>query len=111
MTSATPNLRDGISGINLVPITGGYHVMDTEDGLHCIDVLTMLFGWRLVLSDKRGVVGEHCVIDAAWCYFGSGTDEHGFVRNMEQAFLNCVLAAVAWDGVGEPQGYNKVAGT
>jgi hypothetical protein len=114
--SATPNLRDGISGIDLQPIptesgrVSGYHVKDADDGIHCIDVLQMMYGWRLVLSDKRPGAKEHWLLDGAWCYFGTGTDEYGLLRTREQAFVNAVLAAQAWDGYGEPVGYNKVAG-
>lgn len=108
--SATPNLRDGISGIDLTPIHGGFHVKDAADGLHCIDVLQMMYGWRLVLCDKRPGQREHWTLDGAWCYFGSGNDEYGLPRSMEQAFLNATVAALAWDGKGQPDGFDKVAG-
>lgn len=95
----------------LTVITGGYHVKDAADGEHCIDVLKMMYGWRLVLCDKRPGHKEHWLLDGAWCYFGAGTDEEtGLERSMEQAFCNAVLAANAWDGTGAPTGYNKVAG-
>ena len=94
------------------PIVGGFHIKDAADGIHCIDVLQMMYGWRLVLCDKRPGVREHWLLDGAWCYYGSGNDpETGLPRSMEQAFVNAMLAAHAWDGYGEPEGYNKVAGT
>lgn len=109
--SATPNLRDGISGIDLQPIYGGFHVKDAADGYHCIDVLQMLYGWRLVRCEKFPGEKEHWLLNGAWCYFGAGADDYGLPRTMEQAFVNAVLAAHAWDGSGQPEGFNKVAGT
>lgn len=83
---------------DLEPIDGGFHVRDCDGGHRCIDVLRMVYNWRVVRSDRA-----HQGIDAAFCYFGhSGT-------SMEQAFVNAVLAAQAWDGVGEPAGYDKRA--
>lgn len=94
-----------------VPIRGGWHVKDAADGQHCIDVLQMLYGWRLVLCDARPGVREHWLLDGAWCYFGAGTDPvTNLPRSMEQAFCNAMLAASAWDGHGAPAGYDKVAG-
>jgi hypothetical protein len=93
-----------------VPIHGGWHVKDSADGEHCIDVLQMMYGWRLVLCDKRPGHKEHWLLDGAWCYFGSGITENGVPRSMNQAFLNAMTAALAWDGDGEPPGYDKVAG-
>lgn len=98
-------------GIELEQIDGGWHVKMAADGIHCIDVMRMMYGWRLMLADARPGRKRHQVVDKAWCYFGAGTDPvTGLPRNMGQAFVNAMLAAVAWDGVGEPLGFNKVAG-
>lgn len=94
------------------PIAGGWHIKDADDGEHCIDVLQMMYGYRVVLCDKRPGSKEHWILDGAWCYFGSGEDpETGLRRSMTQALVNATLAAEAWDGYGEPPGYDKVAGT
>lgn len=93
-------------------IVGGWHIKMADDGIHCIDVLQMMYGWRLCLGDARPHMKMHQAIDKAWCYFGTGNDPvTGLPRSMEQAFVNAMLAAQAWDGYGEPAGYNKVAGT
>lgn len=92
-------------------IEGGWCVKMADDGEHCIDVLQMLYGWRLMLSDARPGRKRHNSVDKAWCYFGAGDDPvTGLPRTMGQAFVNAMLAANAWDGVGEPTGFNKVAG-
>ena len=95
---------------NLTAVRGGFIVKDAADGEHRIDVMQMMYGWRLCLVPKPEEGLDARTIDAAWCYFGAGTDEDGYQRNMGQAFLNAVLAAQAWDGYGEPTGFNKVAG-
>jgi hypothetical protein len=94
-----------------VPIVGGWHVKDADDGIHCIDVLQMMYGYRVVLCDARPGSKPHWILDGAWCYFGTGRDRNDFPRNMTQALANAMLAAHAWDGYGEPAGYDKVAGT
>lgn len=95
----------------LEQIRGGFHVKMADDGIHCIDVMQMMYGWRLVLCDARPGAKRHWVLDGAWCYFGAGDDpETGLPRSMEQAFVNAVMAAQAWDGYGSPEGFNKVAG-
>lgn len=88
-------------------IDGGFHVKDTSDGRHCIDVMIQLYNWRLVLSPK--LPREHEGIDAAYCYFGHGVDAAGQPRDMGLAFLRAVAAAQVWDGVGDPVGYDKKA--
>jgi hypothetical protein len=89
------------------PIRGGFHVKTRADGKACIDVLAQLYNWRIVLAPT--FPREHYLVDASFCYFGHGVDEHGVPRDMGQAFLNAVLAAEAWDGYGEPPGYDKRA--
>ena len=95
----------------LTPIPGGFCVKMADDGIHCIDVLQMMYGWRLMLTCARPGRKRHQSADKAWCYFGTGNDpETGLPRSMEQAFVTAMLAAKAWDGYGEPAGFNKVAG-
>lgn len=87
------------------PIVGGWHVKTRDDGRYCIDVLMMLFNYRLVLSEIDHTKG----IVHGWCYFGHGIDANGMPRTMAAAYLNAMVAALAWDGYGEPAGYDKQA--
>lgn len=84
---------------SLTPIDGGYRVRTSDDGRHYIDVLRMIYNWRVATTP----VDEPMFIDRAWCYFGTG----------EQSFRKAVLAALAWDGSddSEPVGYDKRAGS
>lgn len=86
-----------------VMIRGGYHVKTLPDG-RCVDVLKMLYNWRLVVSEPT-----HRFVASGWCYFGHGEDSEGRVRTMDSAMLAAMLAAKAWDGRGEPPGYDKRA--
>lgn len=87
-------------GITLTPIDGGYHVKDLPDG-RCVDVLQMIFNWRVVRTAGRGPDGEHQWIDRGWCYQGRGLD----------TFLLAIGEALAWDGADdtEPAGWIKRA--
>ena len=84
----------------LVPIDGGFHVKELPDG-RCVDVLRMMFNWRIVRTDQRLPNGEHMSMDRAWCYQGTGLD----------VFLKAVGEALAWDGADdtEPEGWIKRA--
>lgn len=84
-------------------IPGGWHIKDRGDGM-CIDVLQMIYNYRVVLSYPG-----HQQIQHGWCYFGHGVGSDGVPRTMEAAKLAAVLAAWAWDGYGEPAGYDKQA--
>lgn len=81
------------------PIDGGWHVKVREDGECCIDVLRMLYSYRVVLTLHPG----HAFIEHGWCYFAQDR------RTMPQALAAAVLAAQAWDGYGAPVGYDKQA--
>ena len=91
------------SGFEWKPIDGGFHVKDVGDRF-CIDVMRMAYNWRIVLSDRR-----HMFIEHGWCYFGHGEDVDGRPRTMRHAYLRAVAAAMTWDGVGAPEGYDKQA--
>lgn len=92
----TPELRE---------IVGGYHVKTTDDGKYCIDILQMLYNWRLVIGPAES---NHGWYDHGWCYFGFG-ERHGVPRDMQTAQLAAYLAAAAWDGTDVPIGYDKQA--
>jgi hypothetical protein len=79
--------------IELTPILGGYRVKETETDY--IDVVRMLFNWRLVRTPKD----RPMTYDRGWCYQGNGP----------QALFVAVLAAYEWDGGDEtePIGYLK----
>jgi hypothetical protein len=91
--------------LQLQPIDGGWRVKTSDDGRHYIDVLRMLYNWRLVTTP----VNWPTTLDRGWCYFGHGVDEHGNERTMSTAFRAAVLAGLAWDGgdSSEPAGYDK----
>ena len=74
----------------------GYRVKQAGD--HYIDILRMIFNWRIVTTP----VDAPMFIDRGWCYQGTGL----------AGFLPAVLAAIAWDGSDEtePAGYFKRAG-
>ncbi|WP_148310232.1 hypothetical protein [Nocardia otitidiscaviarum] len=92
------------------PIDGGYCVKRLDDN-RCVDVLRMAYNWRIAVTTRPIDEPDHgyCLISAAWCYFGHGYDEHGHPRSMSAAHLAAVAAATAWDGTGEPAGYQKRA--
>jgi hypothetical protein len=75
---------------------GGWRVKET--GAHWIDVMPMIYNWRIVTTPKSCPL----VYDRGWCYQGTGP----------AAFTAAVLAAWAWDGSDEtePPGYLKRAG-
>jgi hypothetical protein len=77
----------------LTSIDGGFRVKETDT--HHLDVLAMLFNWRLCTTPKSCPL----VYDRSWCYAGRGVD----------SLLAAVAAAAAWDGSDdtEPVGWNK----
>lgn len=85
-------------------IPGGWHIKTRDDGERCIDVMQMIYNYRIVLSYPG-----HRVIEHGWCYFGHGEDADGRPRTMGAALLAAVSAALVWDGYGEPVGYDKQA--
>lgn len=81
----TAPLTDPLAG--LTPIDGGWHVKDLPDG-RCVDVLTMIYNYRLVRSDR-----DHSSYDRGWCYQGTGP----------ATLLTTITAALAWDGADNTQ--------
>jgi hypothetical protein len=81
------------SDAELIQIEGGYRVAETPT--HYLDVMKMLFSWRLCETPKSCPL----VYDRYWCYRGGDI----------QALLAAVAAARAWDGAQdtEPAGWNK----
>lgn len=81
-------------GVTLTPLEGGYHVKALPDGL-CVDVMRMIFNWRIVRSDDQ----HHIGYDRGWCYRGTGTS----------TLRLAVSQALAWDGADdtEPEGWIK----
>ncbi|MCK0441092.1 hypothetical protein MUG78_16960 [Gordonia alkaliphila] len=94
--------------LNVTRIDGGWCLKMAANGTHCIDVIAMAFNWRVMLS-PIDAPGPHRVADAAWCYFGHGNTPEGRPRTMSTALAVAVLAVAAWDGEGDPAGYNKRA--
>lgn len=93
---------------SLVRIDGGWHVKTLDNGLH-IQVREMLYNFRVLLAEDRGDPrGEPWPIQG-YCYFGHGQNSSGEQRSMKSAFTRAVLAAIAWDGEGEPAGHDKRA--
>lgn len=84
----------------MTPIDGGWCIKVRDDGKACIDVMMMLYSYRVVLSIHPG----HLFIEHGWCYFG-----HGPGRSMAAAKLAAVAAAQAWDGYDAPVGFDKQA--
>lgn len=94
--AANKDALEAMLGVRLDLIDGGYRVKET--GTHYIDVMRMLYGWRIVTTLKENPM----VWDRGWCYQGQGLE----------GFLPAVLAVLAWDGSDgtEPPGYYKRAG-
>ncbi len=81
--------------ITLTPIDGGWRIKTTVDGRYHVDVMAMMFGYRVV---RTPVVAPY-YYDRHWCYVTTGP----------VTLLLAVLAANAWDGADdtEPDGWNK----
>ena len=86
------------------PIDGGWHVKTRDDGAYCIDILEMMYNYRIVLSPTSS---EHRFYDHGWCYFATGRDADGNVRSRRVALLTTMAIAHQWDGYGDPPGYDK----
>lgn len=76
------------------PIDGGLRIKHI--GPYYVDVLTMLFTYRLVATP----VDCPFVYDRFYCYAG---------ENRAEVFMTAALAAMAWDPTdgSEPAGWNK----
>lgn len=104
MTTALP--------ADLTAIDGGWCVKVLPHGSACVDVLKMLFNYRVVISPRMAGRSEHPEsYSRGYCYFGHGHDGEGQQRSMPGAFLSALAAARVWDGVGDPQGFDKRAGS
>lgn len=89
-------------------IPGGLCVKRLDDNPEwCIDVMRMMFNWRVVVSPHNG--GDHRMHVAGFCYFGHGLDDGGDVRTMDTAYIRALGAAWLWDGTGTPVGFDKQA--
>lgn len=99
-----------MTALEPLPIDGGYCVKRLDDD-RCVDVLRMAYNWRLVVTSRRADGSDHgyCGYLAGWCYYGHGHNQNGTARTMASAYLAAVAAATAWDGAGEPAGYQKRA--
>lgn len=77
------------------PIDGGMRIKLNDAGTHYIDVLAMLYNYRIVLTP----IDRPMFIDRHWCYAGLGGP----------MLLRAAAAAYAWDGAldTEPVGWNK----
>lgn len=101
MTAGEHALFQASLGAEITPLWIGdriYAYRIKETGTHYIDVMQMIFNWRVVAVPKDNPM----VIDRSWCYQGTGLE----------GFLPAALAAIAWDGSDdtEPPGYFKRAG-
>lgn len=96
---------------DLPAIDGGWCVKVLPDGSACVDVLKMLFNYRVVISPRSAHGAEHPEsYSRGCCYFGHGHDVEGAPRSMPGAFLAAVAAARVWGGTGDPHGFDKRAG-
>ena len=79
--------------LQLTATDGGVRVKET--GTHYIDVIRMIYNWRIARTPKS----DPMCYDRGWCY--AGTDYGSFTR--------AVLAAAEWDGADdtEPEGWSK----
>jgi hypothetical protein len=79
-------------------IDGGFHVKDLPSG-GCVDVLRMIYNWRVVRSQRHPTTGEHMFMDRGWCYQGTGL----------KTLLTAVFAADEWDGADSTEpGYGWI---
>lgn len=75
------------------PIDGGFRLFEQES--HYVDLLQMIYTWRLVTTSKRSPL----TYDRHWCY---------------ETYLGAVVAAILWQEFAEddePQGWVKAVHT
>jgi hypothetical protein len=79
--------------MNYTEIDGGLRVGETDT--HYIDVLKMMFNFRVVNTRKD----QPGLYDSGFCYFGTDV----------QSLLRAVAAGVAWaeSGAEEPPGWDR----
>lgn len=91
-----------IEDLGLTPVRGGvgawYTVKLSDDGRYRIDLLEMIYNWRIAVS----AADDYTCWLRAWCYRGKDV----------LTFLTAVKAAQEWDGLAdsEPKGYYKAVG-
>lgn len=87
--------------LGIHPIDGGYRCKTTENGLYYIDVVEMIYSWRVV----RTPVAMPEVYDRGYCYFGF---KEGTTKDI--ALMLALAAAVTWDGADDthPVGFDKM---
>ena len=93
MTDEITGMLSTLAGGEVTPIDGGFRVKETET--HWVDVLKMIWSWRIVTTSKD--VPES--YDRHWCYAGTSL----------LSLIRAVGAAAEWDGSDgtEPEGWNK----
>jgi hypothetical protein len=100
-TSASPfmesaeiaEMLSALAGTDVVPVDGGFRVKETET--HYVDVLRMIFNWRVARTPKD----RPWSYDRHWCFAGTSFT----------TLLRAVSAVAEWDagdGTG-PAGWSK----
>lgn len=87
-----------LTGAPVTPLdddAAGFRIKETPT--HYIDVVPMIYNWRVIRVPKACPL----TVDGAWCYYGTQIN----------SLLRAVAAAVAWDGTGNPAGWDKNATT
>ncbi|MBM4574874.1 hypothetical protein GS896_25205 [Rhodococcus hoagii] len=95
--------------VGIERIDGGWCIKISPDGTFCIDVVKMMFNYRILKSRIGSDGSKHTLCDAGYCYFGHGVDDSGAPRTMNTAYHAAIAAAIAWNGEGHPPGYDKQA--
>lgn len=95
-------MSDSLPGgdLDVQPIDGGFRCRTTDNGLYYIDVIEMIYSWRVV----RTPVAAPMIYDRGYCYFGF---KEGATK--VTALLTALAAAVSWDGADDtdPVGFDK----
>lgn len=95
---------------SVTPIAGGFCVKVADDDRYCIDVMEMMYNWRILLSPRPPLWHEpHQLAERGYCYFAHGHDSEGRPRNKRTALLAAMAAAQVWTGEGDPPGFDKRA--
>jgi hypothetical protein len=86
-------LLSAIAGTEVTPVDGGFRVKETDT--HQVDVLRMIFNWRIARTPKD----RPEQYDRHWCYAGTSW----------ATLVTAVHAAAEWDAADgtEPEGWNK----
>jgi hypothetical protein len=86
-------LLSAVAGTEVTPVDGGFRVKETAT--HQVDVLRMIFNWRIARTPKD----RPWAYDRHWCYAGTSW----------VTLVMAVQAAAEWDGADgtEPEGWSK----